>query len=341
MRAGLSGPYDAARMNAVAWLDNLPAPDRWRELALAYGPKIVTWTLALLLGIQAAFIVTDLTSGAAVPATKKAGGTTVTQPVPQRRINVAAIANSHLFGTAQSDATTEVNAANAPQTSMPLVLTGIIAGDDPSTGLAILGESASSTRVYGVGDAVPGGAKLHSVYADRVLLDRNGSVESLALPHQYATGSFMPSASTESDTDGAPVDHVRKLIAEQPGAISDVMRPQPVFAQGKQRGYRVYPGRNRQAFTQLGLRPGDLVTAINGTPLDDPGRGQEIFQTLGSASEARVTVMRNGRQQDLTLNLAQVNQQAEQLLNGTPAEPARESPVQAPDPQSDSANTDE
>jgi len=65
---------------------------------------------------------------------------------------------------------------------------------------------------------------------------------------------------------------------------------------------------------RLGLRPGDLVTAINGTPLDDPARGQEIFGTLGSSSEAHVTVMRNGRQQDLTLNMAQVAQQAEALV---------------------------
>jgi hypothetical protein len=58
------------------------------------------------------------------------------------------------------------------------------------------------------------------------------------------------------------------------------------------------------------------VTAINGTPLDDPARGQEIFSTLGSSSEARVTVMRNGKQQDLTLNMAQIAQDAEQLIGG-------------------------
>ena len=104
---------------------------------------------------------------------------------------------------------------------------------------------------------------------------------------------------------------MRKLITEQPSLMADVMRPQPVFANGKQTGYRVYPGRNRQAFMRLGLRPGDLVTAINGTPLDDPEHGQEIFRTLGSSSEAHITVTRNGQQQDLVLNLAQVTQEAE------------------------------
>ena len=318
-------------MNAVAWLESFPAPDRWRDLALAQGPKIATCVLALLLGVQAAVLVTDLTGGAPMPAAASAAP----PRSAQNRVNVAAIATSHLFGAQEAGPNATANVANAPQTSMALVLTGIISGDDPATGLAALGESATTAKVYGVGDALPGGAKLHSVYGDRVLLDRNGQVESLALPRQYSGGgSAAPQAADAPPSAEDPtMDRMRRLVAEQPGAISEVMRPQPVFAQGKQRGYRVYPGRDRQAFVRLGLRPGDLVTAINGTPLDDPARGQEIFSTLGSSSEARVTVMRNGRQQDLTLNMSQVVQQAEELISEPPAEamePEQEMPPEPP-----------
>lgn len=316
-------------MNAAAWFESLPAPARWRETLLAHGPKIATWALALLIGVQAALIVTDLAGGVKAPPAAPSS-----QPLPdeqpKRRANVAVIANAHLFGTRAADPSA-VDAANAPQTSMPLVLTGIIAGDDPSTGLAIVGESASSAKVYGTGDALPGGAKLHAVYGDKVLLDRNGQIESLSLPRQFAgdmaAAAPLPGPAPEADQ---PAERVRRLIAEQPGAVSEIMRPQPVFAQGKQKGYRVYPGRNRQAFVRLGLRPGDLVTAINGTPLDDPSRGQEIFQTLASASEARVTVMRNGRQQDLSLNMSQVAQQA-QALSGETGTEAGEPQLQVPE----------
>ena len=47
---------------------------------------------------------------------------------------------------------------------------------------------------------------------------------------------------------------------------------------GKLRGMRVYPGTNAQAFNRLGLRPGDLVTAINGTTLDDQTRERGDLQ---------------------------------------------------------------
>jgi general secretion pathway protein C len=79
----------------------------------------------------------------------------------------------------------------------------------------------------------------------------------------------------------------------------------------KVKGFRVYPGRNRLAFARLGLRAGDEVIAINGTPLDDQDRGQAILNTLGASSEAHVTVIRNNQQQELTLNIAQVAQEAE------------------------------
>ncbi len=69
------------------------------------------------------------------------------------------------------------------------------------------------------------------------------------------------------------------------------MRPQPVFADGKQRGFQVLPGsQSRPQFTRLGLVPGDLIMAINGTPLDDPARGMEIFTRWRSASRVSVTL---------------------------------------------------
>jgi general secretion pathway protein C len=317
-------------MNAAAWLGNLPPPDRWRSLLLAHGPRIATWVLALALGVQAALIVTDLTGG---KAGKTAASSAPALPMaPQTpRVNAATIANAGLFGEQKQVAT--ANAENAAPTNIPLVLTGIIAASDPRNGLAIIGENASNAKVYAVGDTVPGGVKLHSVLADKVLLDRNGTIESLALPRQSQGMAMAPPPVQNLPTENPVAERMRQLIASEPGVISDIMRPQPVFAQGKQRGYRVYPGRNRQAFTRLGLRPGDLVTAINGTPLDDPARGQEIFSTLGSASEAHVTVMRNGRQQDVTLNMAQVAQDAEQLMGSggdTPPADAAPPPVEGP-----------
>ncbi|MGH8218615.1 MAG: type II secretion system protein GspC [Steroidobacteraceae bacterium] len=296
-------------MNAVSsWLDAMHTPEKLLSTLRSRAPQAAVWVLALALGVQAALIVTRL---AGVGAPPSAAAQPQAPAVTRRALDVVAITHAHLFGA--SPAAAPVNAANAPRTSIPLVLSGTLAEPNPKAGLAILGPNFNSVLLYAVGDNVPGGARLHAVYQDRVLLERNGSLESLLLPQQVqqsGAAQMLPAPPSFA------AERVRELITENPGAIANVIRPQPVFAGGKQRGYRVYPGRNRQAFLRLGLRPGDLVTAINGTPLDDPARSEEIFNTLASASEAHVTVMRNGRTQDLSLNMSQIASEADQLEGG-------------------------
>ena len=318
-------------MNAASWLEELPASDRWRARLLRDGPRIATWILAIALSVQAALILTDL----ARAGSSRAGAGARRAPVRSRLVDLAAITNAHLFGAAP---TLRQDGVNAPQTSMPLVLTGIIAGNDPQNGLAILGQSAQTTKVYAVGDSVPGGATLHSVYSDRVVIDREGQLESLSLPRQVNPGNARPPSTAVLQNENPAIERMRRMISEQPGLLADVLRPQPVMDHNRMNGFRVYPGRNRAAFTRLGLRPGDQVTAINGTPLDDRERGEQILRTLGSSSEARVTLIRQGQQQDLTLNIAQVAQEADSLATPSQApsigggSPAAAEPPAVPPP---------
>jgi len=296
-------------MNAASWLEALPAHERWRPLLAKEGPRIATGLLTVALCAQAAFIVTNLAGAGRAGAKGRVPQATAW---PQHTLDLAAITNAHLFGAAPA---APQDGANAPQTNIPLVLTGTIAGNDPQNGLAILGQTAQTARVHAVGDSVPGGAKLHSVYSDRVIIDRNGQLESVALPHQANAGNAPPPSSAALQGDNAPIERMRRMITEQPGLLADVMRPQPVMDHGRMNGFRVYPGRNRMAFMRLGLRPGDQVTAINGTPLDDRDRSEQILHTLSTSSEAHVTVIRNGQQQDLTLNIAQIAQEADALAS--------------------------
>lgn len=281
-------------------------------------PAIATWTLGTLLGVQAALVVRSVIPQpapvAAIPAGAPSAGA-----APRRGVEVQSVLNAHLFGVASAPGEAAGNPADAPQTSLTLVLAGTIASSDPKKGLGIIGETAANAKVYSVGDSIAGGASLHAVYTDRVILDRGGQLEALLLPRQNqgggSVGAPAPAAATAGPATGL-ADRVRRMIAQDPGSVAEIMRPQPVFANGQQRGYRVYPGRNRQQFTKLGLRPGDLVMSVNGTPLDDPARGMEIFRSIGSADSVRVTVERNGRPQELVLNMAQIANQAQELTSG-------------------------
>jgi len=236
---------------------------------------------------------------------------TVAAPPPVRTVDVASIVSAHLFGEANAPAgATDPNSVAASQ--MPLVLVGTIANTDPTLGYAIIGENPAAAKVYSVGKTITGGTKLHSVYPDRAILDRGGKLEALLLPKKFQGGGMSASVPPPGSNPADPMlgDRLRQLAASNPAAITDVMRPQPVFANGQQRGYRVYPGRSRAVFNRLGLLPGDLVTAINGTPLDDPSRGMDVLQTLNSSPTATVTIERNGTTVQVNINNAQIAQDA-------------------------------
>ena len=166
--------------------------------------------------------------------------------------------------------------------------------------------SAQTThRLYAAGATLPVGVRLLEVYPEHVIIDRNGSRESLSLPRSLLAGGApaVPLPAAEPPI----ADNVQRLIAQEPALIGQVLRPQPVFANGQLRGFRLYPGTDRGKFARLGLQPGDMVTQVNNVPISDPQHGMDILRTLGSASAATVTVERAGATQQITIDSAKLN----------------------------------
>lgn len=275
---------------------------QWLDRATRTLPQALSVVLVIAIAWQLVQLTWMLLEPTPTAELEPVAASTAT-PARPKGVDVQAIVNAKLFGTAESG---EPAQGPAPETQLPLVLSGVFAGEDPEKGWALIGDSAQQTKVFSVGDSVRSGARLHAVYPDRVILDRNGTLETLALPKRN-TGTLNVARPTPPPQTNRLVDNLRQLAQTNPTAFAEIVRPQPVFANGVQRGYRVYPGRNRQQFAKLGLQPGDLVLAINGTPLDDPQRGMEIFNTIGTSDRVQVTVERNGESQDLTLNTAQIS----------------------------------
>ena len=248
-------------------------------------------------------------------------------------VDVQKVVSAHLFGIAAVEPGGQ-DPSSAPLSSANLVLAGTIASQDPKHGVAIISDGGPS-KVFSVGDNVSG-ATLHSVYLDHVILDRAGVLETLILPRQLAGSRPMAAVRRPGGADPrtvAAVDNIRRLVQQDPGILDQVMRTVASYdnAAGKLRGFRAYPGRNRAIFNKLGLKPGDLVTAINGTVLDDPQHSQEVFNTIQTSDHVTVTIERGGQKQDITLNIAQVAAQATKDLEGETA-PASSLPGGTPPP---------
>lgn len=276
-------------------------PQQWLDRASHTLPRAVMVVLVIAIAWQLVQLTWLLLDRGPQPQPIAMPPPTSVTPV-QKGVDIQAIVNAHLFDVAS--AAPPPDAANAPPTQANLVLTAVFASPDPTKGLAIIGESAQSARVFAVGGAVQSGVRLHQVHPDRVILDRGGNLETLSLPKRNSGALVINRPAPPPQNQF--VSNLRQMAETNPSAFTEIIRPQPVFANGVQRGYRVYPGRNRAQFSKLGLVPGDLVMSINGTPLDDPQRSMEIFNTMGSSDRVTVTVERNGQSQELTLNMAQL-----------------------------------
>ena len=287
--------------NALATMNRALPPWISLLLVIAIGWQIANIFWSLVPGTSAGDAVQ---APASMPVASSGGGT---------RADVQAIADNHVFGEADAETAPVIIPAadeNLSDTRLTnLVLKGTIASAIPEFSVAVIADGTSEQRVYAIGDSVGSAATLHAVYADRVVLNENGALTNLRLPVDYpqnAAASVRRATVTTRQTTRN--NNLQNVVAENLTQISDIIRPtQYRGADGQLAGFRVYPGRNRQKFAALGLRPGDLIKDINGQPLNDPTQAMQVFQSLGETQEVTVTIERNGQEQSLVLNISQLD----------------------------------
>ncbi len=300
---------------------------KWSDFASLDGPRMLAaanrylpaWVSLLLVIIIAwivARIIWTLVPGSATgdPVQTPAGVSSM--PTAENgSASVQAIANAHLFGVATADPDEAPKPVvdeteNLRDTRLTnLSLKGTIAATPAEEAVAIIADGGNEEKVYTIGSSVTSGATLHAVYMDRVVLNENGVLTNLKLPREFAENAPAPVRRDTTTTRSSTTDSqsIQSVVAKNVSKLADVIRPTPYFVNGQQQGYRVYPGRDRQQFAALGLRPGDLIKDIDGQALSDPTQAMRIFQTLDSADQVSVTVERNGQPQVIVLSTAQLN----------------------------------
>jgi general secretion pathway protein C len=230
------------------------------------------------------------------------------------------IIGQHVFGVFTKDAVVVRKDTDDLPVSDLYKLLGVYYSADPRNSTAIIADERGDADVYSIGQALGRGAKLTAIEPTRIAIDTEKGPQRVELPQE----GDSPHAGPARAAARAPVrrepppgsqtneieDAMNAAVAQQT-PVTELIRPQPVFADGKQLGYRVYPGRNRQQFTKLGLKPGDLVTQINGAALDDPARGMEIFKVLEDGGQVSVTVERDGQPQVIVLDSSTISSLAE------------------------------
>ncbi len=222
------------------------------------------------------------------------------------RQSVNAIVSQHLFGKVDVVQTASKVPVNAPTTNLQLTLNGVFAAGK-SDGYAIITEGArDNQKLYHIGDKVAG-ATLQQVMPDHVILMRNGQYETLRFPVLKQTGLNVKSTIS---ANANPVALGQLGMLGQQGQLGqkrtqmlNLVQIIPVNKRGRLTGYRILPKKDRALYNRLGLRPSDLVVAINGISLLDPKNLSKVMQLLASANQMDVEVMRQGNKQSIRVAL--------------------------------------
>jgi len=298
-RANWSDFTDLDSNKALASLNRIMPP--WISLLLVVA---IAWQI----GKIGWMLVPGPAAGDLVPlpavmpaATSSAGGSA----------DVQAIAEAHMFGVAdqESAAPVVVVEENLVDTRLTnLSLKGTIASDYPDYSVAVIADGNAEEKVYVIGDSLGSGTTIHAIYPDRVVLNENGALTNLKLPKEFPNAVATATRRDMTSTARAQEEtqSLQEVVTENMAKLTDVIRPTPYMVNGEQAGYRVYPGRNRQQFAALGLRPGDLIMDIDGQALSDPTQAMQIFQSLGTAEQVTVTVERNGQPETIVLSTSQL-----------------------------------
>ncbi|NGY06801.1 type II secretion system protein GspC [Solimonas terrae] len=225
------------------------------------------------------------------------------QATSHRQTDVQGIVDHNLFGVYQAVPDAQ-SAAEAPETRLSLTLIGILSATQDRESRALIGSSNGDEKPYAIGDDVIRGVSLQAIFPDRVILSRDGSLETLRLnkdaPSTATAGA--PPSSVPSGT-AQMLTQIRDEVLTDPSKASQYIRVQPANVNGQLKGFRVYPGRERGAFNQLGLRPGDLVTQVNGIQLDDSQKALQMLTELSKANSVSLTVERGGQTQNFNVTL--------------------------------------
>lgn len=285
-------------------------------------PLVLFLGLLILTGYLAARLTWEL-AGANAPS---AIGLSEKQPHPRPAVKSSLgeiIASAHLYGTVKG-LVTSAALLNAPETNLNLTLVGIAAGAKIDSRAIIASGSSGIEKTYSVGATLPDGTQIRTILPDRVILSHNGRFETLRLP--VAGTSILATHMNFGNTplqgsDGLPATRrqrfqrgigppppprpsiLRRRLKENPGEASRYLRFRPYVNQGKIRGYRIYPGADPTLFQRAGLRPGDIVTAIDGIKLDNPVGTVRALNRLRKPREAvHLQILRQGRKTTLTIS---------------------------------------
>ncbi len=223
-------------------------------------------------------------------------------------------AYSH-FGNAV--ATPAATAAKPAASTSAVILKGVFAVNGTTLSAAIISLGGKDKPIL-IGDEIEAGLKLSEVGADYIVLTRSGVNERVMLsvrgnksgivnPTNAAAASTSSSATNFRLSVNSSANNNYSLSRQE--LNSSLQDPRQLGVLGRVgvnsngSGVRVEEAPAGSLSEKLGLRSGDVITSINGTPITGPGDMARLYQQFATTPQVRAEIKRGGTPIMLTYNI--------------------------------------
>lgn len=243
-----------------------------------------------------------------------------TQDRSTNKTNIQPLLAMNLFGSIAVDEPEET-VTEAPETRLDLKLRGIYSAENPEKANAIIENGRGRQAVYFIDEQledVMGRVFLREVYYDKVIIETNGKKETLKLDENELLAELVnkdssrPIASNlnkriEDKRNNAELNeklgNYREQFLDDPKSIMDIVKGRPHFVEGELRGFMVSPGKDRRLFKELGLKRGDIITAVNGIAFTSMQDAMQLMNEAQSIENMDVEIQRGDETVSLLLSL--------------------------------------
>lgn len=186
-----------------------------------------------------------------------------------------------------------------------LAAVGMVLSPEPGRSVALL-RSAGQIRLARVGEWAFGG-RVVAIAAGRVRLAYDRAEIEAHLPEAAESAPLVTGATgrLEAVTEGAVLlrSDLDRRLPQEVGRILAETALAPVSESGRISGFALTRVPEGTLLTEVGLRAGDVLTSINGIPIESRETLLALWPRLQGESLIRAEVFRDGRPLTLTVTL--------------------------------------
>ena len=190
-----------------------------------------------------------------------------------------------------------------PLAQLKLRLKGTIVDKNGKYSTAIIEDLAKKSQaLYHVGDKVKN-ALIKKIARTYVIINTGSRDEILAMNPDEIGKKSTPQIQR---TGSGKIKVARKLIEHSMSNLASIMQDaliKPYFRRGMVEGFKITRIRNGSLYSQLGLKNGDVLVAINNEKLDDPRKLLTLYDRFKNLNEIKLKIKRRGRQEILSYQL--------------------------------------